>query len=233
MISLDIFSELVKKLKQKATFVKERPVTSDSTSDTDERLVNGSGRLKKIWKSVMVLAVVVVGGISGVIIYLSMPHQPPPYNPASIKEIAPFSTTSSGDQLKVQKNDNKSLLQGKDGKIVSSAALMINPFIEISNLQKNHGTLPLPVIPGNSAVPAPDIGAIPVPAPVVPEIPAGVQPAKAVTVKGIATSKNGKGVAIMSDGSVLTEGQTYNDNRISYIGGEGIKFDDGNHMEYK
>ena len=39
-------------------------------------------------------------------------------------------------------------------------------------------------------------------------------------------------MAIMSDGSVVYEGETYQDGRIAYIGGDGITFDDGSSLKY-
>jgi len=46
------------------------------------------------------------------------------------------------------------------------------------------------------------------------------------------TGGDGNGMAILSDGTVLSAGDTYNDGRIAYIGGDGIHFDDGSTMKY-
>lgn len=40
-------------------------------------------------------------------------------------------------------------------------------------------------------------------------------------------------MAIMSDGTVVSEGEYYNDNRISWIGGDGIHFENGESIKYK
>ena len=40
-------------------------------------------------------------------------------------------------------------------------------------------------------------------------------------------------MAIMSDGKVVSAGDNYNGNRIAYIGGDGIKFDNGHSIGYK
>lgn len=54
----------------------------------------------------------------------------------------------------------------------------------------------------------------------------------AVTVQGVFTGSDGNNMAILSDGSVVSEGESYQDGRIAYIGGDGIKFDDGKTMNY-
>lgn len=54
----------------------------------------------------------------------------------------------------------------------------------------------------------------------------------AVTVQGVFTGSDGNNMAILSDGSVVSEGESYLDGRIAYIGGDGIKFDDGKTMNY-
>ena len=129
-----------------------------------------------------------------------------------------------------------------------------NPFVEISQLKNinasqnaaNGGTSvamsginnsSLPAIP--SSVPMPNVGSIPLPT--IPNnsgnssgmvgTPESQQAAPAV--QGVFTGKDGKNVAIMNDGSVVSEGDTYNDGRVAYIGGDGVQFDDGHKMEYK
>ena len=44
---------------------------------------------------------------------------------------------------------------------------------------------------------------------------------------------NGSNIAIMSDGKVVSEGDVYRDNRIAYIGGDGITFDNGTKVRYE
>ena len=107
-----------------------------------------------------------------------------------------------------------------------------NPFIDLAVL---HSTvlpngMEVPAIPVNS-VPVPNVGTVPIPN--IPDIPpAGSQGKEAVKVKGIASS-SGKTIAIMSDGTVLSEGQSFADDRVAYIGGDGVTFDNGKHLEYK
>lgn len=63
--------------------------------------------------------------------------------------------------------------------------------------------------------------------------PAASAPASAgPSVSGVMTGGNGN-IAIMGDGSVVSEGETYNNKRIAFIGGDGIQFDDGSSIQYK
>ena len=52
-------------------------------------------------------------------------------------------------------------------------------------------------------------------------------------VKGIITTDDGKSIAIMSDGKVLSEGESYMDGRIAYIGGDGVEMDNGKKIKFK
>lgn len=96
----------------------------------------------------------------------------------------------------------------------------------------------LPAIP--YATPRPDLPSFSVPSrPAV--LPAGNSvPASApahtpamASVSGVMTGSNGDNIAVMSDGSVVTEGETYQDKRIAFIGGDGIQFDDGSSIQYQ
>ena len=53
------------------------------------------------------------------------------------------------------------------------------------------------------------------------------------SVQGVLTGDDGENMAIMSDGRVVQEGDTYQDGRIAYIGGDGITFEDGHSISYK
>ena len=63
--------------------------------------------------------------------------------------------------------------------------------------------------------------------------PAPAEPAQTNEVQGVITGNDGQNMAIMSDGTVVSEGESYNDGRIAYIGGDGIQFEDGSTMNYK
>lgn len=120
--------------------------------------------------------------------------------------------------------------------------LMQNPFVEMSQLAKEkreeaasetraeraQASLPaIPSIPAPSSVPLPAIPA----APVQPgQAPASSGP---VTVQGILTGDGGENLAILSDGRVVSEGDSLGSDRIAYIGGDGIQFDNGHTIDYK
>ena len=52
-------------------------------------------------------------------------------------------------------------------------------------------------------------------------------------VQGVITTNNGKNIAIMSNGEVLSEGERYLDGRIAYIGGDVIEMDNGRKIKLK
>ena len=60
-----------------------------------------------------------------------------------------------------------------------------------------------------------------------------IKPEQPITVQGIGIGNSGNNIAILSDGRVVSEGDTYNDGRIAYIGGDGIRFDNGEKLQYK
>ncbi|MBO6235637.1 MAG: hypothetical protein J6N22_02830 [Schwartzia sp.] len=110
-----------------------------------------------------------------------------------------------------------------------------NPFIDPSSLPKQSRSAShaaLPSIP--QTAPAP-VGNVPVPA--VPRQPVhpsgGGTGTKPLGVQGVLTGGKNGNMAIMSDGTVVTEGDTYQDQRIAYIGGDGVTFDNGHHLDYK
>lgn len=136
---------------------------------------------------------------------------------------------------------------------IATADTKINPFVEINGLRtltklpENHNAPKvasngnLPAIPGY--VPRPNVSPVPLPAipgggyqaqnnmPAPSSMPAARQgPAQ---VQGVFTNDDGSNTAIMSDGTVVSQGDTYNDGRIAYIGGDGVTFDDGHKLDYK
>ncbi|MGL5258233.1 MAG: hypothetical protein ACRC76_14490 [Proteocatella sp.] len=127
-----------------------------------------------------------------------------------------------------------------------------NPFVEISEIRSGKpaaamGAVPnnlpagndgLPQIPTN--YPRPTVGAIPLPAipgMSAPPLPAAAPQQQAANapagIKGVFTGTNGNSMAIMNDGQIVSTGDTYQDGRIAYIGGDGIQFDDGHTIAYK
>lgn len=138
--------------------------------------------------------------------------------------------------------------------------LATNPFVDASTLATAGGNNPqnhaapnrtmLPTIPAqqpsspsytprpNVTTSLPAISNTRVPAPVAPR-PSNMMPGAAPsaeshpTVSGVLTSEDGNNMAIMSDGRVVSEGDNYNGDRIAYIGGDGIQFDNGHTIGYK
>lgn len=58
---------------------------------------------------------------------------------------------------------------------------------------------------------------------------AAAAPAK---IQGVFVGESSS-MAIMSDGSVVSEGESFQDSRISWIGGDGIHLENGNTIRYK
>ena len=118
-----------------------------------------------------------------------------------------------------------------------------NPFVEISELVVDNANPQQPVMTAKSqvsagslpAIPRPNLPGIPTPNPGGFSIPNNVPvtPAAPPAVQGILTSDDGSSMAIMSDGTLLSEGDVYNDGRIAWIGGEGIHFDNGSSILYR
>lgn len=92
------------------------------------------------------------------------------------------------------------------------------------------GSIPLPAIPNMS-------GSIPMPSFQAPSMaqagPAAVSQGAGDRVSGIITGNDGSNVAIMGNGQVVSQGDNYGDGRIAYIGGDGIKLDNGRSITYK
>jgi len=126
----------------------------------------------------------------------------------------------------------------------------MNPFIDLTVLKQRgqvadqnqissnvNGGLPvLPAIP--SGQPRPDIGSIPIPTAPVSNVqnglPRSLPPtAASPKIQGVLIGqRGGKNQAVMSDGTVVSEGDHYQDGRIAYIGGSGITFDNGREIKY-
>lgn len=124
----------------------------------------------------------------------------------------------------------------------------INPFIELKEFDptvqnisdmtntssyENSSTtgarpsnIPLPAIPHYNGHINYQEGPQSIPAP-------AIKPEQPITVQGIGIGNSGNSIAILSDGRVVSEGDTYKDGRIAYIGGDGITFDNGKKLQYK
>lgn len=163
--------------------------------------------------------------------------------------------TSNGiiPENKHQRVSDKQKEQEKVTSDIDINKLSVNPFIEISkgeivasgdnivtpagnNITKaayqEHTNRTFPSIPKGYQRPnMPNINkpvAIPSSTSNIPKTAAAVS-----EISGIMTGDKGESIAIMSDGNIVMAGETYNDNRIAYIGGDGIHFKDGSSIEYK
>ena len=119
-----------------------------------------------------------------------------------------------------------------------------NPFIDLTTLRGGITAAPsgmeLPHIGSNGNrvlpdIPRPTVSPDLLPAPGEIRTPAG--PAGAVTapatVGGIIKGANGNSIAIMGDGTVLAEGDSYKgDRRVTFIGGDGLQFDNGDAISF-
>ena len=79
------------------------------------------------------------------------------------------------------------------------------------------GSVPLPSIPGGIPMPGES---------------AAIPQLSASGVQGILTDDSGTSIAILNDGRVVSQGDTYNDGRIAYIGGSGIEFENGDFWSF-
>lgn len=167
----------------------------------------------------------------------------------------------SGNETAAVEQIQEENLEGTEY-VLNQDILKVNPFVKLANftpMDGNGNPIPnsdasvpsspagvrtLPAIPSVSVpanVPQVASRALPsipsnAPLPQVPSAPSSVPssaPASsAVTVQGILQSDDGSNMAILSDGSIVSEGDSYQDGRIAYIGGDGIQFDNGNTMKY-
>lgn len=131
-------------------------------------------------------------------------------------------------------NQNNANSPDKPVVLASNSQFGENPFVEMNNLSEEHRMEQsmLPAIPNNT--PIPNVSNVPVPPPpsgiAIPTPPEGVG-ASAPTVTGFIESSNGAKIALMSDGSVVNEGDDFNGSKIAYIGGGSVQFDDGKTLD--
>ena len=167
--------------------------------------------------------------------------QPTASNPAVSTASGPqnnnvnVNPAKQGNPNTLAKDASASILFGEDSS---------NPFVEIGELVVDMANPQQPVMTARSpqysgglpAIPRPNLPSIPTPNPNGFNVPGGSVPSPTVVepeVQGILSSGDGSAMAMMSDGTILSEGDTYRDGRIAWIGGEGIHFDDGSSMLYR
>lgn len=225
------FLEKIKPIINKFSFPKNKitvPTSAPSSSKLDKK------------QRILIIAIII--GALGVGYGFFNQHKNPKTTikaPVKTQTIASSGVTTNKGNTKKEKPIAKNQGDNKSEKTTPSAVNNVafaNPFIDINVLHNTTAQRPdgleLPSIP-NHSVPVPNVGKVPIP-----NIPSDQQPqvhqgAKPVTVKGVASNGQGKTIAIMSDGTVLSEGSTYKDDRVAYIGGDGVKLENGTHLEYK
>lgn len=154
---------------------------------------------------------------------VSLPPSSPQNQPEASSSLSHSSSPEKANKPKRAALDNLAALSTK------------NPFIDPALLPKQArggAQAALPSIP--QTAPAP-VGNVPVPSiPNQPVRPPGETAGKpSLGVQGVLTGGKNGNMVIMSDGTVVTEGDTYQDQRIAYIGGDGVTFDNGHHLDYK
>lgn len=194
---------------------------------------------------------VILGSLAIVLLLFSV------YNAISYSEKVPYSApgngvehnnnsvhaeqTASGEPVAVKGSESNSSLS------VAGDIFTVNPFIEIkefdvskdniADMAAAHNPGTVPAMPRSTNIPLPAIPNHPMQAGI-PQVsnPSSNQPPASsdrIAVQGIAMGENGSNIAIMSDGKVVSEGDVYRDNRIAYIGGDGITFDNGTKVRYE
>ena len=194
---------------------------------------------------------VILGSLAIVLLFFSV------YNVISSSEKVPYSApgngvehnnnsvhaeqTASGEPVAVKGSESNSSLS------VAGDIFTVNPFIEmkefdvskdnIADMAAAHNPGTVPAMPRSTNIPLPAIPNHPMQAGI-PQVsnPSSNQPPASsdrIAVQGIAMGENGSNIAIMSDGKVVSEGDVYRDNRIAYIGGDGITFDNGTKVRYE
>lgn len=215
-----------------------RMYQEEITTDEEQQIAKlVASRKKKIYTVIFLLVL-----LGSIVCYLSMDDVPQKTNPMQQNERQTDRAASKAPET----NKAEAYIAATDN------ILYQNPFVEIgklamtepikketidipaANVQKASANTNLPVIPGYS-IPKPNI---PHSLPVIPNhAENGNTPAPGsnnnISVQGILTGEDGENMAIMSDGRVVSAGDSYNNDTIAYIGGNGITFEDGHQLGYK
>lgn len=177
--------------------------------------------------------------------------------------IAPglFATNNGAQQNNNKKQNKKSsiiVVEDRSGNIpqnpfvakgqVAALAVVEGVFPKkepVSNQGSNAGTQRVVVPPASTPrfnPPAIPQASAPVTRRMVPAIPAtSAKPSASAPQTAVSNSpkltgiieSDGGSVAVMSDGTVVSSGDTYSDGRIAYIGGDGIHFDNGKTITFE
>lgn len=150
--------------------------------------------------------------------------------------------SDNNNQQTAQKTDGGvNVVQTDAGAVILFGENGSNPFVEKGNYNNVAGTVQSQPVAVHSytapaalpAIPRPNLPAFQIPQqPGTVAAPPAAVPAKP-QVQGILSGGNGGNMAILSDGRIVSEGDTFQDGRIAYIGGDGITMEDGSLIVYK
>lgn len=232
----------IPKLSLPTNFKISLPQLKKSNDDSDIQIGTLSPAAIKDAKCTKLIrcAIVVLAAVLGFLIFND--HNSNSKTANKFPSVGTEAKKNSADEKNAENIDNKQ----KKGKLaVSMDIAAINPFVfdaaednimpdgidgGIQQGSVHRGATAsanLPVIPGYQ------------PRPNLPQIPnrnyesqQRPQPQEPAKVQGVFVGGKSN-MAIMSDGTVVSEGEYYNDNRISWIGGDGIHFDNGESIKYR
>ena len=195
-----------------------------------------SSRAKKL----VLVNLVGIGFLGGLFLYTHMDDRPVAQNP---QQTAHQSTKKTLPPLNLAAFANPFVdvqaVKKDGGNIPASGPLPQIPAMQqAQHITSSSSSLPaipkstplpnLPAIPQTQAPASPQSSPMPLPS----GAPQAPKPSQQASVQGVVTGDDGENMAIMSDGSIVSEGETYQDGRIAYIGGDGITFDDGSSLKY-
>lgn len=184
--------------------------------------------------------IVIILACIGYTIFNFLTSSTPPSSSPAIQDHGGQITNQASQTNKKNKQQSDSVAVNTN---FPDSVLSVNPFVEINEfkqqaaegMSQKESTFIAPAIPN-----MPPAGSMPLP--VIPSMPsvangraAGEMPLEKPELKkvqGVLIGDEGS-IAIMSDGSVVSEGETFADGRIAYIGGDGITLDNGNSFKYE
>ena len=230
---LSKFSRLLPKRLRKSEEVFEEDF---ETPDVPEPPKDKQHDKKINLKVTLIAAVITALGVLGTYKYVIAPANSIPAAPVSVQN----------EQAQRSDADKKEAIAS------SGRGAMINPFIDKSSIKELMPGIngDLPVIDDRHQAGRTTANNLP-PVPVIPQMPRSntqmsmpmpqvqaalpqspAKPRDNASIQGIITSADGDNMAIMGDGTVVSAGESYNDNRISYIGGDGIHFANGSSIRF-
>ena len=232
---LSKFSRLLPKRLRKSEEVFEEDYETPDVPEPPKDKQHDKNDKKINLKVTLLAAVITAFGVLGAYKYVIAPANSIPAAPVKVQN----------EQAQRSDADKAAASSGRGP--------MINPFIDKSSIKELMPGIDgdLPVIGDSHQAGRTTASSFP-PVPVIPHMPRSntqmsmpippqaqaalpQSPAKTrdnASIQGIITSADGDNVAIMGDGTVVSAGESYNDNRISYIGGDGIHFANGSSIRF-